>query len=49
MIINPHMFIWTPAAMTTQLWLDADDADTITQTGSDIDQWDDKSGSGLNV
>jgi len=34
---------WTPAAITTEAWFDAQDADTITiQTG--VSQWDDKSG-----
>lgn len=36
--------LWTPAQIATALWLDADDASTFTLTGSDIDQWNDKSG-----
>ena len=51
MIINPYAFgggggatLWTPAEITTALWLDADDEDSFTLDGSDIDQWDDKSG-----
>lgn len=36
--------LWTPAAIATALWLDAADASTFTLTGSDIDQWADKSG-----
>ncbi|MDX1680431.1 MAG: Ig-like domain-containing protein [Akkermansiaceae bacterium] len=35
---------WTPAEITTQLWLDADDAGTITLNGSTVSQWNDKSG-----
>lgn len=35
---------WTPAQITTQIWLDADDASTITLTGGFISQWNDKSG-----
>ena len=31
------------------LWLDADDASTITLNGSTVVQWNDKSGNGLNV
>jgi hypothetical protein len=34
---------WTPALTTTKLWLDADDATTITNVGSNTLQWDDKS------
>ena len=40
------MALWTPAAITTALWLDAADADTITLNGSNVSQWDDKSGVG---
>lgn len=36
---------WTPAEITTELWLDAADSSTITQDGSgNVSQWDDKSG-----
>ena len=35
---------WTPAEITTALWLDAADSDTITLNGSNVSQWDDKSG-----
>jgi len=36
---------WTPADITTALWLDADDPGTITLDSSDdVIQWDDKSG-----
>jgi hypothetical protein len=36
--------LWTPDEITTDLWLDANDASTISATGSLVDQWDDKSG-----
>ncbi len=32
-----------------ELWYDADDATTISTTGSDVDQWDDKSGNGYHA
>lgn len=35
---------WTPANITTALWLDANDASTITLNGSTVSQWSDKSG-----
>jgi hypothetical protein len=41
---EPEFELWTPAEITTALWLDADDADTFTLTGADIDEWRDKSG-----
>lgn len=37
---------WTPARITTSLWLDAADASTITESGGAVSQWDDKSGNG---
>ena len=38
--------LWTPAQLGSSLalWLDADDASTITLNGSAVSQWDDKSG-----
>jgi hypothetical protein len=36
--------IWTPSQISTALWLDADDASTITLNGSTVSQWRDKSG-----
>jgi len=41
---------WTPAQLgaALALWLDAEDADTITLNGSNVSQWDDKSGNGRN-
>jgi hypothetical protein len=35
---------WTPAAISTALWLDAADASTLTLNGSTVSQWRDKSG-----
>lgn len=40
---------WTPAQITTELWFDADDASTITLNGSNVSQWDDKSGNGRHA
>ena len=36
--------LWTPAEITTALWLDAADSDTITLVSGAVSQWDDKSG-----
>lgn len=46
--INPYVFSapWTPAQITTAIWLDASDASTITESGGVVSQWDDKSGNG---
>ena len=38
------MALWTPAELTTELWLDADDASTFTLDGADVTTWRDKSG-----
>jgi hypothetical protein len=41
---------WTPAELTgLALWLDAADSSTITLNGTDVSQWDDKSGNGNHV
>jgi len=40
---------WTPAEITTALWLDAADASTITESGGAVSQWDDKSGNDNHV
>ena len=40
---------WTPAQITTALWLDADDASTITLNGSTVSQWADRSGRGRHA
>lgn len=36
--------LWTPAQITTALWLDADSPSSITLNGSTVSQWNDKSG-----
>jgi hypothetical protein len=41
--------LWTPANITTALWLDAADASTITESGGAVSQWNDKSGNGRNA
>jgi len=42
------MALWTPAQITTALWLDASDASTITLNGSTVSQWANKSGATAN-
>jgi len=42
------MALWTPADITTALWLDAADSGTVTLVSSAVSQWNDKSGLGLN-
>jgi hypothetical protein len=42
--ITPRFTQWTPADISTALWLDAADATTITESGGSISQWNDKSG-----
>ena len=41
--------LWTPADITTALWLDAADASTITESSGAVSQWDDKSGNARNA
>jgi hypothetical protein len=41
--------LWTPAEITTALWLDASDSGTLTLSGSDVTQWADKSGNGRHA
>lgn len=51
-LINSYTFgspTWTPANLTTALWLDADDSSTVTTSGGFVSQWNDKSGNGRNV
>lgn len=51
-LINPYRFgagAWTPANITTALWLDAADASTITTVSGAVSQWNDKSGNGRNA
>lgn len=40
---------WTPDNITTALWLDAADEDTIALNSGNVSQWDDKSGNGRHV
>lgn len=40
--------VWTPAEISTALWLDAADASTITTVGGAVSQWSDKSGNSRN-
>jgi len=40
---------WTPAEITTELWLDAADDGTITLNGANVSQWEDKSGHGRHA
>ena len=40
---------WTPAQISTSLWLDASDASTITLNATTVSQWNDKSGNSRNV
>ena len=54
MLINSFVFasastLWTPAAITTALWLDAADASTVTTVSGAVSQWNDKSGNGRNA
>jgi hypothetical protein len=48
-LMNP--IFWTPTNLleSLTLWLDADDAGTITLNGSNVRQWDDKSGNGRHA
>jgi hypothetical protein len=41
--------LWTPADISTELWLDASDAATVTEISGAISQWDDKSTNGRNA
>lgn len=45
----PTVVVWTPAQITTELWLDANDSSTITLNGSNVSQWRDKSGNSRHV
>jgi len=40
---------WTPANISTALWLDATDSTTITESSGAVSQWNDKSGNGRNA
>jgi hypothetical protein len=47
--ITPSFTQWTPALITTALWLDAADAATVTTVSAAVSQWNDKSGNGRNA
>lgn len=48
--INPYIYkLWTPAEITTELWLDSADSSSITLNGSNVSTWADKSGNGRNA
>jgi hypothetical protein len=51
MLINPYVFgkLWTPAEITTALWLDAADSSTISTVSGAVSQWNDKSGNSRHV
>ena len=49
MTTSSHAALWTPGEISTHAWWDADDASTITVTGSGVSTWADKSGNGLNA
>lgn len=40
---------WTPARISTALWLDAADSSTIIESGGTVSQWSDKSGNEINT
>lgn len=46
---NNKRNLWTPSKIKTRLWLDANDASTITLNGSTVSQWNDKSGNSTHV
>jgi hypothetical protein len=48
-IITPSFTQWTPALITTALWLDAADSSTVTTVSGAVSQWNDKSGNGRNA
>ncbi len=41
--------LWTPSQLTSEVWYDAADATTITLNGSNVSQWNDKSGNNRNA
>lgn len=43
------MELWTPAQISTRLWLDAADESTVTLVDGVVSQWDDKSGNGRHA
>ena len=49
LVWTPGFTQWDPAAITTALWLDAADSSTVTESGGDVSQWNDKSGNNRNA
>lgn len=50
MYLNPDTFnLWSPSHISTELWLDAADTTTITETSARVTEWRDKSGNGNNA
>jgi hypothetical protein len=47
--ITPRFTQWTPADISTALWLDAADATTVMTVSGAVSQWNDKSGNGRNA
>lgn len=47
--ITPRFTQWTPALISTALWLDAADASTVTTVSGAVSQWNDKSGNGRHA
>jgi hypothetical protein len=52
-MINQMLFtgssLWNPSQLTSAVWFDAADATTITLNGSNVSQWNDKSGNNRNA
>lgn len=44
--INPFLQAWTPAQLSPELWLDASDTTTITESGGAVSQWTNKGSKG---
>ena len=47
--ITPSFTQWTPALISTALWLDANDSATVVASGGVVSQWNDKSSNGRNA
>lgn len=48
-IVDRRRSLWTPANITTAVWLDASDASTVTTVGTKVSEWRDKSGNSRHV
>jgi hypothetical protein len=49
LITGSQKINWTPALISTELWLDAADASTVTTVSGAVSQWNDKSGNARNA